>query len=280
MRTRGCVIANRNERFRGLGSLVNRNCRYLPGMLAFFIVAGCGSNSNQSPASAPAPTQKIDPATAGSIAGKVALDGAPPTPKPIDMSADPYCDKLSGAPKFYQEVVTGDGGSLANAVVYVKNFPADYIVTLPESGATLSQRGCMYDPHIVALRAGEKLEIANEDQTMHNILAMPQQNPKWNRAEMPGAAPIEETFAVPELEVPIRCNVHPWMKSYLFVFAHPYYAITGKDGRFEMKNVPPGTYTIEAWQEKYGKKDANITVGPKESKTVDFKFNALKGAEN
>ena len=260
--------------------MINRNCKYLPGVLAVFLITCCGSNSSQKATTVPEPTRKIDSATAGSVTGKISLDGTPPDSKPIDMSADPYCDKLSGAPKFPQQVVTGEGGSLANVVVYVKDFPADYIVVAPESGTSLSQRGCMYDPHIVALRTGEKLEIRNEDQSTHNILAMPQQNPKWNRSETPGTAPIEETFAVPEMAIPVRCNVHPWMKSYLFVFAHPYYAVTGKDGRFEMKNLPPGTYTLEAWQEKYGKQDVTVTVDPKESKTVDFKFNALNAAAN
>jgi plastocyanin len=179
-----------------------------------------------------------------------------------------------------QQVVTGDAGALTNVVIYVKDFPADYIVASPPAAATLAQRGCIYDPHIVALRVGQNLEIKNDDQATHNVLAMPTQNPKWNRSETPGAAPLEETFAIPELAIPLRCNVHPWMKSYVFVFNHPYYAVTGKDGQFELKNLPPGTYTIEAWQEKYGVQESTVTIGAKESKPLHFTFNAASGAGN
>ena len=254
--------------------MTKRHRKFQLEILAVMIISGCASNPNPKVAPIPAPTRKIDAATTASITGRVALEGTPPAAKPIDMSAEPYCAKLNSGPVFPQQVVTGNSGSLANAVVYIKDFPADYIVDAPGAATTLSQRGCMYEPHIIALRTGQTLEIKNEDQATHNVLAMPEQNPKWNRSETPGAAPIEETFAIPELAIPVRCNVHPWMKSYVFVFSHPYYAVTGKDGQFELKNLPPGTYTIEAWQEKYGKQDTTITVGPKESKPLDFKFSA------
>jgi hypothetical protein len=251
------------------------------GTLAAFGFAGCGENQKQKSATwISTPTRKIDPETTGSISGTVTLEGAPPAPKPIDMSAEPYCDKLNAAPVFPQQVVTGNGGSLANVVVYIKDFPADYIVDASPSAATLSQRGCMYDPHVVALRTGQTLEIKNEDQATHNILAMPNQNPKWNRSETPGAPPLEETFAVPELAIPLRCNVHPWMKSYVFVFNHPYFAVTGRDGQFEFKNLPPGTYTLEAWQEKYGVQETTVTVTPKKSSATNFKFNVASAKEN
>jgi plastocyanin len=250
-------------------------------MIAAFGLTGCGGNQNQKSAAAvSAPTRRIDPAAAGSITGTVTLEGAPPVSKPIDMSAEPYCAKLNAAPVFPEQVVTGDGGSLANVVVYVKDFPADYVLDAPPSAATLSQGRCVYEPHVVALRTGQALEITNEDQATHNILAMPGQNPKWNKSETPGAPPIEETFAVPELAIPLRCNVHPWMKSYVFVFSHPYFAVTARDGRFELRNLPPGTYTVDAWQEKYGTQETTVTVGAKQSSATNFKFNASNGAGN
>jgi hypothetical protein len=210
-------------------------------LLVAYLFSACAGNSPQkSAAQLPPPTRKIDPTTAGSVVGKVVLQGAPPTAKPIDMSAEPFCANLNTTPVLPQQVVTGDAGALANVVVYVKDFPADYIVDPAASVPVLTQRGCMYDPHVVALRAGQTLEIKNDDQATHNILAMPRQNPEWNRSETPGAAPLEETFAIPELAIPLRCNVHPWMKSYVFVFSHPYYAVTGKDGQFELKNSGAG----------------------------------------
>lgn len=196
------------------------------------------------------------------------------------MSAEPNCHQTGSSRAVSQQVVADSAGNLANVVVFVKDFPGDYIVATPPSApATLAQKGCMYDPHVVALRAGQTLEIANQDQTTHNLLALPEQNPKFNRSETPGAAPIDVAFAIPELAIPLRCNVHPWMKSYVFVFGHPYFAVTAADGSFELKNLPPGTYTIAAWQELYGTREATVTIGPKESKPLNFKFSAA-GAGN
>ena len=248
--------------------------------IATLVFVGCGTQTGKPSAPLAAPTKSIDPTTAGSIIGKVTLQGVPPITKPIDMSAEPFCANLNSAPVLPQQVVTGDAGALANVIVYLKDFPEDYIVDPPPAPAALAQRGCMYDPHVVALRVGQTLEIKNEDQATHNVLAMPAQNPKWNRSETPGAAPLEETFAIPELAIPLRCNVHPWMKSYVFVFSHPYYAVTGNDGRFELKNLPPGTYTIEAWQEKYGVQESTITISAKQSKPLNFTFNAASGVGN
>jgi hypothetical protein len=132
----------------------------------------------------------------------------------------------------------------------------------------------MYDPHVLAVMAGQTLEVKNDDQTTHNIHPTPKDNRDWNQSQPPGATPIEQSFARPEFAIPVKCNVHPWMKSYIFVFKNPYYAVTSKDGKFELKGLPPGTYTIEAWQEKFGVVDQTVTIGPKESKDVNFTFKA------
>jgi plastocyanin len=263
-----------------VGQLSRLGRKFLLEILGVLILSGCGSTANPKLAPLPLPTRKIDPTTVGSITGRVTLEGSPPAPNAIDMSAEPFCEKSNTTPVFPQQVVAGDDGRLANVVVFVKDFSAEYIVDAPGASPTLSQRGCMYEPHVVALRAGQTLEIRNQDQATHNVLAMPERNPKWNRSETPGSAPIEETFRIPELGIPVRCNVHPWMKSYVFVFSHPYYAITGRDGQWELKNIPPGTYTIEAWQERYGTQNATITIDPKELKSVDFRFNAASRQGN
>jgi plastocyanin len=260
--------------------LSKRNQKFLLEILGVLTLSGCGGTAHPKLTPLPMLTRKIDAATVGSIAGRVTLEGSPPAPKPIDMSAEPFCEKLNSAPVFPQQVVTGDDGGLANVVVFVKDFSAEYVVDAPGASPTLSQRGCMYEPHVIALRTGQTLEIRNQDQATHNVLAMPERNPKWNRSETPGAAPLEETFGIPELAIPVRCNVHPWMKSYVFVFSHPYYAVTGRDGHFALKNLPPGTYTLEAWQERYGTQNATITIDPRELKSVDFTFNAASSQGN
>jgi plastocyanin len=242
-------------------------------------VTGCGkkegSESADQPMSAPAgPAATIDPTTVGEVTGTVSLTGAPPTYKAINMSAEPYCSKANSSAVVPQEVVTGDKGTLANVVVYVKDNLDKYTFDTPKDAAQLAQKGCMYEPHVVALMAGQTIEVKNDDQTTHNIHPMPKDNREWNTSQPPGAAPIDNSFARQEVAIPVKCNVHPWMKSYIAVFKTPFFAVTKKDGTFDLKGLPPGTYTIEAWQEHYGVVDQQVTIGPKESKSVTLTFSA------
>lgn len=255
----------------------------LASVLALAIVGCGGSKKEESPAAAPAAatsaTKTVDQATAGSVTGSVTLDGKAPAAKPINMSAEPYCQKAHSTPVVPPEVVVGDKGALANVVVFVKDSLGDYVFKTPTDTVVLNQQGCMYDPHVIALMAGETLSVKNSDQTTHNIHPMPKDNRDWNKSQAPGAPPIDDSFARAELAIPVKCNVHPWMKSYIFVFKHPYYAVTGKDGKFELKGLPPGTYTIEAWQERFGTQDQTVTVGAKESKPITFTFKAAASGD-
>jgi plastocyanin len=252
-------------------------------------IAGCGKHesapsatnpaSAQSPAPAAAPAIPVDMSTTGSITGTVILTGAPPPPKLIYMMAEPMCDKMHPTPVESPEVVVGMDGALANAVVYIKSGLGNYIYDYKmASKVRLSQKGCMYEPHVLALMVGQTLEVTNDDQTLHNVHAMSKINPTWNKGQASGQAPIEQTFSHEELAIPIQCNIHPWMRSYAFVFANPYFSVTPKSGKFELKNLPPGTYTIEAWQEKFGTVDQTVTLGPKDSKAISFSFNAASSS--
>lgn len=247
-------------------------------------ITGCGKKEGNEaapsqPAATAAPAATVDAASAGSITGTVTLDGKAPALKPINMSAEPYCQKAHSSPVIPPEVVTGGKGALANVVIYIKSGLGNYNFETPKEPVVLNQQGCMYDPHVVALFAGQTLEVKNDDQTTHNIHPMPKDNREWNKSQPPGATPIDDTFARAELAIPVKCNVHPWMKSYIFVFKNPYFAVTSKTGTFELKNLPPGTYTIAAWQEKYGTVDQTVTIGPKESKAVSFTFKAASSGD-
>ncbi|MFZ0786776.1 MAG: carboxypeptidase regulatory-like domain-containing protein [Candidatus Acidiferrales bacterium] len=235
------------------------------------ILAGCSHNES-SDDDQPAPTATVDPATVGAISGTVTLDGTPPAPHPIIMTAGPECAKLHSSPLTYPEVVTGDNGALANVLVYVKSGLGRYRYDLPAAPATLDQVGCMYEPHVLGLMTHEKLDIKNTDPIVHNVHPVPHKNRAWNQSQPIGSAAIETEFDHPDFAIPVLCNLHPWMRAYVFVFSHPYFAVTTTAGTFDLKNLPPGTYTIEAWQEKYGAQDQTVTIGPNQSKAISFRF--------
>ena len=245
------------------------------------VLAGCSGKGpaptrQSAPAAAEqsAPTKVVDPATAGTITGTVTLEGTPPAPHEIMLSGAPGCAKLHSSPLIYPEVVTGNHGALADVVVYVKSGLANYRFDVPAAPAILDQKGCMYEPHVQGLMVGQKLSVTNTDPVLHNVLLLPRENNPWDKSQPIGSAAIETSFDHPELAMKVLCNLHPWMCAYVFVFSHPYFDVTSKRGTFELKNLPPGTYTIEAWQEKYGRQDQSVTLVAKETKSISFTFKA------
>jgi hypothetical protein len=235
-------------------------------------IIGCGKRETGESSGEPAPTAIVDPATVGSISGAVTLDGPPSVFRPIDMSAEPACERANPSPVIPPVVVTGDHGALADVVVYVKSGLGRYRFDTPKQPVFLDQERCMYHPRVVALMTNQTLEVTNADPTVHNVHSRPRDNRPWNRSQQPGEPPFDISFARPELAIPVMCNVHPWMRAFVFVFAHPYFAVTPKTGAFELKNLPPGTYTIEAWQERFGSQEQTVTLGPREWKSITFTF--------
>ncbi|MBZ5644965.1 MAG: carboxypeptidase regulatory-like domain-containing protein [Acidobacteriia bacterium] len=266
---------------------INRLAIYTLSLGAFALVlAGCGGNkteSTEAPASAPAanaPAGKtVDPATAGELTGTVKLDGAAPKMKTISTAAEPACGKSRTTPLTSEEVVTGDGGSLANVVVYIKSGLDGYSFPAPSTPVKFTQEGCQYHPHVAGMMVAQNVDVINSDQTTHNIHPIPMENREWNESQPPGAAPIEKSFAREEVAIPVKCNVHPWMKAYMAVLPNPYFQVTDKDGKFDLKNLPPGTYTVVAWHELYKTDPQTITIGPKESKSVNFTFKATASGD-
>jgi len=238
-----------------------------------FSFAGC--TKKQSEVTQPAePTAVVDPSTAGSITGTVKFEGTPPVFRPIDMSAEAACVQANPKPVAPPVIVLGEHGTLANVVVYVKSGLGSYHFDTPKDPDVLDQVGCMYEPHVLGMMARQKLDINNTDPIVHNVHPVPHENRAWNQSQPVGSAPIETEFDNPDFAIPVLCNLHPWMRAYVFVFSHPYFDVTTMAGTFDLKNVPPGTYTVEAWQEKYGTQHQTVTIGPKESKTILFHFNA------
>ena len=239
------------------------------------LLAGCNKKENaestqptNAPASAPAATP-IDQATVGSVSGTVKFDGAAPKAQKIDMSQDPACKGTNEA-----ENVVADKGDLANVFVYVKDGLGSRTFDVPKDAVVLDQSGCKYHPHVLGVMAGQTVQIKNDDPTTHNIHPTPKDNREWNESQPPQSAPIEKNFAREEIMLPVKCNQHPWMKMYINVVKSPFYAVTGPDGKYEIKGLPPGDYTIAFVHEKLGEQDQKVTVGAKEAKTVDQSFKA------
>jgi plastocyanin len=218
------------------------------------------------PAMAPAATP-IDPATVATINGTVKFDGPAPKASKIDMSQDPGCKGMNEA-----ENVVVNGGDLANVFVYVKDGLGNRTFDVPKDPVVLDQSGCKYHPHILGVMAGQTVQIKNDDPTTHNIHPTPKDNREWNESQPPSSPAIEKSFAREEIMLPVKCNQHPWMKMYINVVKTPFYAVTGKDGKYEIKGLPPGDYTIAFVQEKLGEQDQKVTVAAKDTKTVDQSF--------
>jgi plastocyanin len=216
----------------------------------------------------------VDPATAATIAGKVTFSGKAPVMPMLDMSANPSCERLNKKPRRAEEVVVNANGTLRNTFVWIKAGLPDATWKPPAEFAKLDQEGCVYEPHVLGLMVGQTLEISNSDTVNHNIHADAKVNQGWNVTEPPRAEKRTERFEKEEILFPVTCGVHPWMRSYLAVVSHPFFSVTGDDGSFSLQGVPPGSYTVEAVHEKYGKKEAQITVGSKESKVLDFHYSS------
>jgi hypothetical protein len=246
---------------------------------SLLLLWGCGGSKETSeapkkeeaPAAATPAAAPVSDADAATVTGKVAFTGDKPAMKNISMDATPACARAHTTPQKSQEVVVNDNGTLRNVFVWVKSGVPDK--QWPVTGAVrLDQKGCMYEPHVFGVMTNQDIEIANDDPTNHNIHPLPKENREWNESQPPKGESKKKSFARQEVMIPVKCNVHPWMRAYIGVVSHPFFAVTGDDGTFTIKGLPPGKYTLEAWHEKYGTQDVEITVAPKESKTNDFSF--------
>jgi len=228
--------------------------------------AAAGGNSASAPAAAPAA------AGPGSTVSGTATFAGTSTDTPIAMNADPVCAGLHKEPVTTGKVVVANG-KLANVFVYVKSgLPAGATYPAPTTKAEINQQGCLYHPHVQGMMVNQGLVIKNSDPTLHNIHALPKTNAEFNIGQpFKGMATLKK-FDKPEMPVRFKCDVHKWMGAYVGVLSHPFFSVTNDQGTFEIKNLPPGTYTIEAWQEKYGPQTQTVTISGAESKTVDFSF--------
>lgn len=212
-------------------------------------------------------------AEAATIKGKVTFEGTAPAPQPIKMEADPICKALHPDGVTTEDVVVNSNGTLKNVFVYVKDGLNGQKFPAPKEPVVFDQKGCRYYPHVLGVQVGQPLQIVNSDNTLHNVHAMPTKSPQFNLGMPLQGMKLSKTFANPEVMVKVKCDVHGWMNAYIGVLDHPFFNASGEEGTFELKNVPPGTYVIEAWHEKFGAQTQNVTIGSAdEVKELDFAY--------
>jgi hypothetical protein len=219
---------------------------------------------------------KAAPPSGGGVTGTIKLDGVAPHQKPIDMSKEPTCAAVhKDHPVTTEGVVAGADGSLANVVVYISEGWSGGDVSSNPS-PVFNQKGCQYQPHVMAVDENQHFKVVNSDQTSHNIHPMPApggQNHEWNKSQPPGSQPIDSSWPSSEVAIHVKCNIHPWMSGYMVVVKGPY-GVSDDKGSYNIENIPPGNYTLTAWQETYGTQTQKITVAAGKPATANFTFKA------
>lgn len=250
-------------------------------VIAVFLVAGCGQKSEpvstQSGSSAPLASsgrKTVDPATAGVLKGKVFFDGVPPQTQPISVKGNPECALLHANGEIPSESMIVNDGKLQNVFVYVKEGLEDYSFPVPAEPVEINNKACVYVPHVTGAQVDQPVAFVNGDSTLHNVHALPKNSKQFNLGLPFAGMKQVKKFSAAEVMVPLKCDVHPWMLGYVGVLPHPCFGVTGPDGLFEIKNLPPGDYVIEAWHEKLGVQSQKITIGPRETKEIEFRFKA------
>jgi hypothetical protein len=239
--------------------------------------AGCHSSAPAPESGAAAATSAakftaIDPATAGVVSGTIHFAGAAPQRVSIDMAQDPACS-LSDKPNLTEQFMVHDGG-LGNVYVYIKSGLGERVYAPPTTPVILDQQSCRYVPHVIAVMAGQPIEVHNSDSTMHNVHPMPTVagNPASDITQAPHGDPVRTVYAKPEIMMPVRCNNHPWMEAFINVAPSPFYAVSDENGHFEIKGLPPGTYTLAAIHEKLGEQDATVAVRSQNTTAAELTF--------
>jgi len=212
----------------------------------------------------------------GILAGHVIFDGVAPPPRPLmGFKMTTECIKLHGGAIYDESLVVNADGALANVVVSVSDGLSGWLREEypPPPPAVLDQKGCVFVPHVVPVMVGQQLSLRNSDPFLHNVHVMAVNNPPANVGQPSTSESDTLPFEAPEV-FRVKCDVHPWMEAWVRVVDNPFFAVTGRDGRFTIHGLPPGTYTLKAWHEQLGVREQQIVIVPGEGTAVDFTFHA------
>jgi plastocyanin len=241
--------------------------------LVTVVACGGGGAEAPTPAADEAPAANTpDLSNAGTVAGTVAYAGETPEPSPIQMAADPFCQQAHSEIVMRAPVLVDANGGLSNVVVHVAAGLEGYTFPVPSESLLMDQVGCVYEPHVLAARAGQTIVFQNSDDTLHNVNVQPRNNPAFNEGQPLKGMTSEKQFMNPEVGIPARCDVHPWMSAFISVFDHPYFAVSSVDGTFDLDRLPPGDYVVEAWHETLGTQTQSVSVASGEATSLTISF--------
>jgi plastocyanin len=240
-------------------------------LVVALLFSACNNSSSETPAAPPPPA--FDPATAASLTGHVTFDGTLPPAEVIRMDGDPKCVAAAqGEERRTELFVSDDGKSLGNVFIYVKDGLPQRMYPVPSAPVLFDQQKCRYVPRVLGVQVGQAVEIRNSDPLLHNVHGEGAVNQPFDYGQPLQGIKTTHTFTTREVMIPVKCQVHNWMRGYIGVVEHPFFAVTDGSGRFSIPQLPPGTYTIEAWHERLGTQTQQITVAAKDAKTLDFTF--------
>jgi len=247
----------------------------------FFVVAGCNEKSQNADVKVETGSPEIkqssgvqafDPATAGTISGKVVFEGQAPAPQALSIAGNPECAAMHPGGQVDSEELLVNQGMLQNVFIYIKEGLEGRAFDVPQQAVAIENKGCVYVPHVAGAQVNQPVDLVNSDPTLHNVHTYSKNSKSWNIGLPFQGMKQTKKFSAPEVMVALKCDVHPWMRGYLGILPHPYFGVTGMDGTFELKNLPPGEYVIEAWHEKLGVQSQTVKIEPQETKEVSFSF--------
>jgi plastocyanin len=246
--------------------------------LASALVVVLALTACSNPSSSPAPaadTAAVDPSSVGTVSGSIRVEGSMPPSEVIRLDGDPKCVQLAaGEERRTEYVVLGDGNTLQNVFVYVKDGLPNRMYPVPAQPVVLDQQKCRYVPRVLGIQVGQQLTIKNSDPLLHNVRAEGAINEPFDVGTPVQGMEVKRTFVTREVMVPVKCNVHSWMNAYVGVLEHPYFAVSDGSGHFALPPMPPGTYTIEIWHERFGTQTQQVTIDAKASKELTFTYKA------
>lgn len=254
--------------------MLQNSLRLLAGV-CLAAAAACGGGTPEQPEAQPSTgSKRVDASKAAQVTGRITFEGPVPENPLVRPASDPFCMRETPEGTRLERIAVSEDKGLENVFVYVTDRFGEYQFDVPTEPVHLDQQGCVYKPHVAGVRAGQPLVVTNSDETLHNVNAMAQNNRSFNVGQGIKGQKNTTTFTVRDVMIRFKCDVHPWMSAYVGVVEHPYFAVSANGGRFELKDLPAGTYTVQAWHEQLGTQSQTITVADNETKTLNFTFKA------